>query len=102
MAKEFLTNCFVITASTNSKFIRENSTFDRDVYNSFQDFTDDLYRFCLDYDLRTDVGSVNSSNTEYQIDFYAEDHNNVDIIGSMFVKVEISRKLEDYISVRPF
>ena len=69
MAKEFLVNCFTITTRTKSEFIKENSNFDKEVYGSFQDFVDDLYEFCADYDLRTDVESVNSNNTEFEIDF---------------------------------
>lgn len=106
MAKEFLVNCFTITTRTKSEFIKENSNFDKEVYGSFQDFVDDLYEFCADYDLRTDVESVNSNNTEFEIDFYADyPHEDVDFdnyVGAMFVDISISRNLEDYISVRPF
>ena len=108
MAKEFLTNCFTITTRTKSEFIKENSNLDKEIYGSFQDFIDDLYEFCADYDLRTDVESVNSNNTEFEIDFYADypqDNEDVDFdnyVGTMFVDISISRNLEDYISVRPF
>ena len=100
MAKEFLANCFVITTRTKSEFIKENSNFDKEVYGSFQDFVDDLYEFCANYDLKTDVESVNSNNTEFEIDFYANYAQ--DYVGTMFVDISISRNLEDYISVRPF